>query len=227
MLGFVGGGQMGITDEIERLQKLKADGALTDDEFAQAKAALLSNGGTSSAPDIPAPSAQVTASAPKNDLLSPKANARAAVRILVLLAVVGLGGWFFLRMTVGEDAADRVAATLVKAPIDLVDKVENISASSWTGIPINVPYAGELTVTVDVIRGNDEMVHLIEANQVEAYKARKKYMHMPAFEAQKTKTYKRSGRVAAGGYYLVIEDKTLGILSASTSDVKVKVRIAP
>ena len=115
----------------------------------------------------------------------------------------------------------------MKAPIDLVDKVENILASSWTGVAINVPYDGELSVTVDVLRGNNEMVHLMKAGEIEAYKARKEYRQFPAFEAQATKTYKRSGRVAAGGYYLVREDRTLGILSASTSDVKIKVRIEP
>lgn len=35
---------MGLADEIERLQQLRDSGTLTDDEFAQAKAALLSKG---------------------------------------------------------------------------------------------------------------------------------------------------------------------------------------
>src|SRR6476659_1833000 len=34
---------MNITDELERLAKLHKDGVLNDDEFAQAKAKLLSN----------------------------------------------------------------------------------------------------------------------------------------------------------------------------------------
>ena len=34
---------MSLADEIERLQQLRNSGTLTDDEFAQAKAALLSN----------------------------------------------------------------------------------------------------------------------------------------------------------------------------------------
>lgn len=70
-------------------------------------------------------------------------------------------------------------------------------------------------------------MHLIRAAEIENYKARRQYLHIPEYEAKKTKTYKRSGRLAAGGYYLVIEDKTLGILSSSTSDVRVKVRVAP
>lgn len=220
---------MGIADEIERLQKLKADGALTEEEFAKAKSELLGRGASGSAEaGSPAGGVQGPAVATaKGGLLNPKANAMAAARIVMLLSALGLGGWFVLNATVGGETANQVAATIVKAPIDLVDKVENIQASSWTGVAINVPYDGELSVTVDVLRGNNEMVHLMKAGEIEAYKARKEYRQFPAFEAQATKTYKRSGRVAAGGYYLVIEDRTLGILSASTSDVKIKVRIEP
>ncbi len=37
---------MGISDEVERLQQLHQSGALSDEEFAQAKASLLNRGGS-------------------------------------------------------------------------------------------------------------------------------------------------------------------------------------
>jgi phage shock protein PspC (stress-responsive transcriptional regulator) len=40
---------MSITDELERLEKLRASGALSEAEYAQAKAHALGGGGTSSA----------------------------------------------------------------------------------------------------------------------------------------------------------------------------------
>lgn len=111
---------MGVTDELERLSKLKNEGVLNDEEFSKAKADLLGN--------TPVEAVPTTHAAPvaKPGLLDPKANAKAAVRILVLLVVLIGGGWFVLRMTVGERAADKVVATVVKSPIDLVDKVVNI-----------------------------------------------------------------------------------------------------
>ncbi len=44
---------MSLADEIERLQRLRDSGALTDDEFAQAKAALLSKDGSRPAFNLP------------------------------------------------------------------------------------------------------------------------------------------------------------------------------
>ncbi len=213
---------MAITDELQRLQDLKAQGALSEQEFTDAKAALL-KGASGAAPETLAPSTPPT----KPGLLDPKANAKGLARILVILGVVGGGGWLALRMTAGEAVANRAAATLVKAPIDLVDSVENVKASSWTGLPVNVPYDGNLVISVEVVNGNAQVIHLMSASEIENYKARKSFRHFPDFEADKSKVYKRSGRVAAGGYYLVVEDKTLGILSAGASDVRVKARIEP
>jgi len=47
------------------------------------------------------------------------------------------------------------------------------------------------------------------------------------FNAMKTTTYRRTGQLGAGSYYLVLRDTSLGILSQSTSDVSVKITLNP
>jgi hypothetical protein len=47
------------------------------------------------------------------------------------------------------------------------------------------------------------------------------------FNAAKTKLYRRSARLGQGSYYLVLRDTSLGILSASASDISVKVQLNP
>ena len=42
-----------------------------------------------------------------------------------------------------------------------------------------------------------------------------------------TLLYKRSGLLGEGVYYLVLRDASLGILSASSSDIKVSARLEP
>jgi hypothetical protein len=47
------------------------------------------------------------------------------------------------------------------------------------------------------------------------------------FNAVKAKTYRRTGQLGQGSYYLVIRDTSLGILSAHASDVSVKAHLNP
>ena len=47
------------------------------------------------------------------------------------------------------------------------------------------------------------------------------------FNATKTKTYRRTGQLNQGSYYLVMRDTSLGILSARASDISVKVQLNP
>lgn len=228
---------MSIADELQRLQELKSQGVLSEQEFADAKAAVLRSSAPQTSPQSPppvTPSASVSNAVSNagtetisGSFLSPRANAKAAVRLLVLFAVLGGGGWFFIRQTAGEKSANRLAASLVKAPIELTNSIETIKASSWTGKPLSLPYDGTLTISLSVTRGNPQVVHLMQASEIESYRARKKFRHFQEFEAEKSKSYKRSGRVAKGQYYLVIEDPTLGILSASSSDVAIKVDLNP
>lgn len=70
-------------------------------------------------------------------------------------------------------------------------------------------------------------VYLTTPDQIENFKAKKQFSHFKVFSAEKTKNYQRSDRLSAGEYVLALSDTTLGILSESSSDVKVTIKLAP
>jgi hypothetical protein len=163
----------------------------------------------------------------KPGILDPKANFRALMRVAVLLFVLLGGIWAFLRFTAGKKAADTVVATITRQPIELRNTIESVAANSFQGVALNLPYTGTLVVDLSVVKGNEVDVYVIAAGQLDALKAKKQFTHFQDFAAQKTKTYRRSARIAAGAYYLVLMDRTLGILSASASDIKTHARLEP
>ena len=160
-------------------------------------------------------------------MLDPKANLRALLRIVVLLSVLVGGAWLFLRFTVGEKAADRATSTFVRSPIVLQDTIESLPANSFKGLPIQPPYAGEVTIEIVVRKGNDVDVFLVPEDQMPALKSKSQFRYVRGFEAEKTRSYKRSVRIAAGTYYVVLFDRTLGILSQSSSDIQLRAILAP
>lgn len=161
-------------------------------------------------------------------LFDPKANAKV---LLVLLAVAGLG-WLLFRYTVGADRANKVLKTAVKARMDLHRGIENVQASSWKGLPIQLPYTG--TVTMDIAVNRESIsVYLIDATDVEAFRAANKklfggrFRHYPRFHAKKTKRTLVSSRLKKGQYYLILHNSTLGVLSSASVDVKVVMSLKP
>ena len=147
-------------------------------------------------------------------------------KIIIILVVCGIG-WIVLTRLVGDNSAKRLVSAVAHTPITLKDDVENISASSWKGLPLTLTYTGTLNLTVDVVRGNPMDIFLINQSELENFQKHNKFSHFTNFMADKTKVYKRSARLAEGTYYLVLRDNTLGILSASSSDVKVTARLEP
>ncbi len=160
-------------------------------------------------------------------ILDLRANLKALSRIVVLLAVLGGGVWLFLRFTAGEKAANQVAATVLRQPIELKNSVESLPAGTLKGFGLTLPYPGSLVAEVSIPKGNEVNIYLVAADQMDKVKGKKPFNHFQDFEATKTMNYRRSGRLAAGNYYLVVIDNTLGILSASSSDVRVHLRLEP
>lgn len=78
-----------------------------------------------------------------------------------------------------------------------------------------------------MVKGNEVEIYLITPDQMENVKTKKQFKHVQGFDAVKTKTYRRSGRLPAGDYYLVVIDTTMGILSASSSDIKILAKLDP
>ncbi len=206
------GGAMGLPEDLQAVQDLREKGSLTDQEFADAKAAILKKH-------------QEPSSTEKKSSKPP------AVRlsfVLVLLAIL----LFFVGLiwyNVGTKQTTQMVATVVHAPIEVKNEIENLPASSWKGIALNLPYTGTVSIDLAVARGNPLDVFLTPSDQLENMKAAlwTQVRVYSDFSASKTTIYKRSGRLRQGNYYLVLRDTSLGVLSASSSDVNVKVRLNP
>jgi hypothetical protein len=148
---------------------------------------------------------------------------------IVPLAILALLVWLFIQQNVGTKGATQIVATVVHAPIELKNETESLQASSWKAVPFNVPYSGTVNIDLDVVSGNPINVYVTTPDQVDAMKQEhwSEIRAYPQFNAVKSKTYRRSAQLGQGAYYLVVRDTSLGILSASASDVSVKVRLTP
>jgi hypothetical protein len=199
---------MGIADELSTLQALHEKGKLTDQEYADAKAAVLKK---------PEP---VSASRRLGRFI----GSRAVPLLVVLLLFIG-----FIWYRAGTRNTGQMIATAVHAPITLKDEVQNIPASSWKAVALNLPYGGTVDINLQVVRGNPIDVFLTTPDQLETMK-KEQWNNVRVytdFNAVKTKTYLRTGQLGQGSYYLVLRDTSLGILSSSASDISVKVQLNP
>ena len=137
--------------------------------------------------------------------------------------------WYIVRAIIGTQNTNQAIATIVHAPITLKNEVQNLPANSWRAVSLNLPYSGAVNVSLEVVRGNPVDVFLVNANQLETIK--KEDWHnvqvVGDFNALKAKLYRRDVQLTQGGYYLVLRDTSLGILSASASDISVKVELNP
>ncbi len=199
---------MSLADELRMLQELHEKGKLTDEEFATAKAATLKK------------QESVTASRRLGRFVGSR-----AIPLLVLLLVIVALVWYHA----GTRATTQMIATAVHAPVTLEDEVQNLPASSWKAIGLNLPYGGTLDININVSRGNPIDVFLTPPDQLDTMKKEdwnnvKVYSD---FNATKTMTYKRTAQLAQGSCYLVMRDTSLGILSSSASDISVKVQLHP
>ncbi len=216
---------MSLSDELQKLEELHQKGTLSKEEFEKAKAAVLAGGQTPQVKSAPTPSSALP---PKQGgMLDPKANLRALLRIVILVVILLATVWFVVKWTAGEKAANRIVATVTHSPVSLRDETENIPASSWKALPLNLPYTGTLAISLTVVQGNPMDVFVMDEANLAKFKAKGNFQHASSFAATQTKSYNRSARLNQGVYYLILTDKTLGILSASASDVKVTARLSP
>jgi hypothetical protein len=118
-------------------------------------------------------------------------------------------------------------AAVLHQPIELKSATENIPVTSYKAFPLTLPYGGTLIVEVSVVNGNGLDVCLVKPDQMDAIKNNKAFSRFTDFNATKTKSYQRSGRMAQGDYYLVVLDTSLGILSKTATDVKIHARLEP
>lgn len=199
---------MGLPDDLQALEDLHEKGKLTDQEFADAKAATLRKyQGTSTA---------------RRSLFSIRPG-------FAVLGALLTGFLVWIWYNAGTRATTNMLATAVHAPITVEDAIENVPAASWKAVALNLPYSGTVGADVEVVRGNPIDVFLTTTDQLETMKRNQwnKVRVYTDFSASKTKTYRRSGQLGQGTYYLVLRDNSLGILSMSASDISVKVKLNP
>jgi len=199
---------MSLADELKTLQELHEKGKLTDQEYADAKSATLKN------------QESIGGHRARRPFLS------WPIKAFLVLMLVFLG---FVWYSAGTRNTTQLIATAVHAPITVTDEVENIPASSWKAVGLNLPYSGTIDVNLQVVQGNPVDVFVVTPDQLDTMK-KEDWTNLRVFEnfnATKTKTYMRTGQLGQGSYYLVIRDTSLGILSSRASDISVKVKLNP
>jgi hypothetical protein len=199
---------MALADELKTLQELHEKGKLTDQEYSDAKAATLKK-------QEPAIESRM-----RRPLLS------WPVKGLLVLLLLFLG---FVWYKAGTRKTTQLIATAVHAPITLKDEVENVPASSWKAVGLDLPYSGTVDVNLQVVQGNPVDVFVVTPDQLDTMK-KEDWSNVKVygnFNATKTKTYKRAGQLEQGSYYLVMRDTSLGILSSRASDISLKVQLNP
>jgi hypothetical protein len=199
---------MALADELKTLQELHEKGKLTDQEFADAKAATLKK------------QQQEGEHRERVPLMSWPFKALLAL-LLVLLSIA----WY----RAGNRRTTRMIATAFRVPITLKNEVENVSANSWKVVGLDLPYSGAVDVSLQVVQGNPVDVFVVPSDQLDTMK-RGDWNNVKVysdFNASKTKVFKRTGQLGQGSYYLVMRDTSLGIPSSPASDISVKVQLNP
>ena len=94
---------------------------------------------------------------------------------------------------------------------------------------MNFPSGGTVDIDIRLLHGNPLNIFLTDADQLNAMQQGdwRQVRTYTNFNAVKSTTYRRTGQLGPGSYYLVLKDTSLGILSQSASDVAVKVVLNP
>jgi hypothetical protein len=121
------------------------------------------------------------------------------------------------------------------APIELNNSQVNLPAHHWQKIPLSVPQPGTLSIELRVMRGNPVDVALIPADQLSNVEQGIGVIQagnllrasLPAFRTAQARIYNHTSRIDKGEFLIVLQDTTLGILSAPASDIKVHAYLKP
>jgi hypothetical protein len=145
------------------------------------------------------------------------------VGVVLLLAL----GWYFVQQNVGGKPAITAIKEAARMPVDLKNETFGVPSTSWKAIGFQVPYAGSLTVSVQVTRGNPMEMFLTNDSGLQELKSTKQARYLGSFYSVKGTSFAHTERIGPGVYYFVVRDPSLGILSSSSSDVTLKAHIDP
>lgn len=198
---------MGLAEDLKVLEELHQRGKLTDQEFADAKAKTLQKSDQSAVNP------------------AKKRGWHPLTLVIALLLLLVIPYWY----SHGTRDASRMLTTAVHAPTTVTDEIVNVPANSWKTVNFTLPYGAKLEFNIRVIRGNPIDVMVAAQDQLDAMQKGQwgSVRVYTDFNAAKTTTYRRTGQLPPGSYYLVLRDTSLGILSQPASDVSVKVQLNP
>jgi hypothetical protein len=162
----------------------------------------------------------------------PKHRRFSLLRIVIVLAVAAPITIGILAYAKAPGLARHLTSRLFHSiippkPVQLCDVVENVAASSWTAVPLQLPYSGTLTIELNVVSGNPVTVKLIHSSDLLNFKNDRKTLDYPEFSAQDTRNYRRSNNLGESAYYLIVKDTSLGVLSSKASDIQIRASLSP
>jgi len=145
------------------------------------------------------------------------------------LLVVLLAVYVLTRRSSGAPQPNVVMASAMHTTVVLKDETQNLRSKSWRSLPIDTLYSGNLDLDIHVLRGNPLDFALVPLDQINKLRSTgfKNLSGDPNFSAQKTTTFHNTHAIPQGNYVLLVRDASLGLVSASATEVAVKATLNP
>ncbi len=168
-------------------------------------------------------------SAAQSTTKKPNKHFAKTVGTIIGVIVILVGAWIaftVIRTIISDGVINKAAEVMLNSsPVTIIDEIENVQAHSWQALPFNLPYAGVLTIDASIENGNNIHIEVIPQEALQVFENKGNYGVFANFSASQTHLYKRTGRMVAGNYYLLLQDKTWGIFSSKASDVRVLAKL--
>ncbi|WP_433926792.1 hypothetical protein AB3662_28225 [Sorangium cellulosum] len=126
---------------------------------------------------------------------------------------------------VTESLADH-AGVNVRTPQVVVDEEMAIDAGGWQARGFSLPSPRPVQITAQGVKHTDKgfRVLLMDAAQLESFKARKEFRHIPSFEGLKIRSYSHTGELPSGSWVAVVANSE-NIINSMV--VKLKIVVDP
>jgi len=157
------------------------------------------------------------------------ANAETRFVIWFGNALVGLLLMVILFIRIAEKQRPQLPPAAQHLPLTLVDEVEHLTPLAWKAIPMALHNSGIIKIEIRVVRGNPIDAFLTTSDQLDI-PTKIEWNTLKAFRdisATGTRTFRWTGRLEKGGFYVVVRDMTVAVPTTPTSDISVKVLLDP
>jgi hypothetical protein len=134
----------------------------------------------------------------------------------------------------GLRAAKSALGTFLGAPTGLTDETVSVPMASSRGVPIRLPFSGDLQLEVNVAQRAPVNIHVISAADWSTFQRTEGRLlggrfrfDFPEFQALASAQPKLSGHLWEGSYFIIVENPTLGPIDAPPYDVHVRASLRP